>query len=230
MTRHMMQAFVKQHLEDAAVSQRDLQRVFNLLAFFIQHHHSRRRDLPETVPQSPDALVHRSLLPCYDMDAVVQYELDLYISAAELPPGIAPNQALKENFFCIAVCVETKTPLIIIGTPGVHSCPVKVQHTCLSCMFALRSDHFVIHIHYSIDVVETLAVQDILHLLQIVQQQRLNCTVACAVNNIAESQHQTCKNICFACGFFCCCLAAQERYQLPRDDTVSCNLQGTARH
>ncbi len=151
-----LQAFVKEHLEDAAVSQRDLQRVFNLLAFFIQHHKQRGRDLPETVPLNADALVHRSLLlsiavayyfrldrqlrqhflermaeldalameaqdelvPCYDMAAVVDYELELYIQAAELPQGIAPNQALRENFFCIAVCVETKTPLIIIGTPG----------------------------------------------------------------------------------------------------------------
>ena len=154
----MLQAFVKLHLEDAAVSQRDLQRVFNLLAFFIQHHHSRRRDLPETVPQDAEAVVHRSLLlsiavayffrlntqmrqhflqamaeldtgtvvddnqlPCYDMEAVIQYELKLFIDAAELPPGIAPNQALQENFFCIAICVETKTPLIIVGTPGEHS-------------------------------------------------------------------------------------------------------------
>ena len=151
-----MQAFVKQHLEASAVSQRDLQRVFNLLTFFIQHHQQRGRDLPATVPRSQDAVVHRSLLlsiavcyyfrfdrtlrlelldimaaldataaavenqqvPCYDMAAVIEYELDLYIKAADLPAGIAPNQALKENFFCIAVCVETKTPLVIIGTPG----------------------------------------------------------------------------------------------------------------
>ena len=162
-----MQAFVKRHLEEAAVSQRDLQRVFNLLAFFIQHHNQRRRDLPETVPKTPDAVVHRSLLlsiavayyfrlnrelrdelllsiaaldamsmdaeddqvPCYDMAAVVEYELELYIRAAELPQGIAPNQALRENFFCIAVCVETKTPLIIIGTPGQMSCLLQCYTT-----------------------------------------------------------------------------------------------------
>lgn len=152
----VVQAFVKQNLEDAAVSQRDLQRVFSLLAFFIQHHNQRRRELPETVPHNTEAVVHRSLLlslavayyfrlsrqlrqdflakmaeldsmfvaaadgqlPCYDMAAVVEYELDLYIKAAELPQGIAPNQALRENFFCIAVCVETKIPLVIVGTPG----------------------------------------------------------------------------------------------------------------
>ena len=52
------------------------------------------------------------------MAEVVEYELELYIKAAELPPGVAANQALRENFYCIAVCMETKTPLIIVGTPG----------------------------------------------------------------------------------------------------------------
>ena len=262
LTRHILQAFVKRHLEDAAVSQRDLQRVFNLLAFFIQHHHSRRRDLPETVPQSPDALVHRSLLlsiavayffrldrplrqeflevmaeldarnaaeedqrvPCYDMDAVIQYELDLYISAAELPPGIAPNQALKENFFCIAVCVETKTPLIIIGTPGGHFSQIKrsIAHLCV--------EQFIIHMQYSIDVVGSLAVRDASQLLQMVQQQQLIMHRAHAVKRIQTSQHQTCKAICFTNGLFCCRLAAQERDKLPRDDSVPCTLQATARH
>lgn len=140
------------------MSQRDLQRVFTMLAFFIQHHNQRRQELPLTVPAAHQPLVHRSLLlsialvyyfrlsrplrqdflqqmaaldamgrdeqddqvPCYDMAEVVEYELELYIRAAELPPGIAANQALRENFFCIAVCMETKTPLIIVGTPGQH--------------------------------------------------------------------------------------------------------------
>ena len=153
-----MQGFVKSRLEEAAVSQRDLQRVFNMLAFFIQHHKQRRQELPLTVPTAHEAVVHRSLLlsiamvyyfrlssqlrqeflnkigaldamgqqqqedqvPCYDMAEVVEYELQLYIKAAELPPGIAANQALRENFYCIAVCMETKTPLIIVGTPGLH--------------------------------------------------------------------------------------------------------------
>ena len=151
-----VQGFVKSRLEEAAVSQRDLQRVFNMLAFFIQHHNQRRQELPLTVPTAHEAVVHRSLLlsiaivyyfrlssqlrqeflneigaldamgrqqqddqvPCYDMAEVVEYELELYIKAAELPPGVAANQALRENFYCIAVCMETKTPLIIVGTPG----------------------------------------------------------------------------------------------------------------
>ena len=152
----LAQGFVKSHLEEAAVSQRDLQRVFTMLGFYIQHHNQRRRELPDTIPATHEAVVHRSLLlsiamayyfrlnrqlrqdfllemaaldatgrqqeddqvPCYDIAEVVDYELELYIRAAELPPGIAVNQALRENFYCIAVCMQTKTPLVVVGTPG----------------------------------------------------------------------------------------------------------------
>lgn len=159
------QGFVKSRLEEAAVSQRDLQRVFNMLAFFIQHHNQRRLELPLTVPTAHEAVVHRSLLlsialvyyfrlssqlrqdflgaldamgrpqqddqvPCYDMAEVVKYELDLYIDAAELPPGIAANQALRENFYCVAVCMQTKTPLIIVGTPGKPPTLAKLSSRC----------------------------------------------------------------------------------------------------
>ena len=150
-----MQSFVKDNLGPASVSQRDLQRVFNLLIFFIRHHKQRQDDYPDSVPHDEQQLVHRSLLlstavayyfrldrqlrseflnemasldgphvtgnarlPCFDLAAVVEYELNLFTRAAELPPGIAPNEALRENFFCIAVCVEAKIPLIIVGTPG----------------------------------------------------------------------------------------------------------------
>ena len=57
-----LQGFVKSRLEEAAVSQRDLQRTFNLLAFYIRHHNQRRRELPDTVSTSHQAVVHRSLL------------------------------------------------------------------------------------------------------------------------------------------------------------------------
>ena len=76
-------------------------------------------------------------LPCYDMAEVVKYELDLYIEAAELPPGIAANQALRENFYCIAVCMQTKTPLIIVGTPGKHPKLAKLSSRCLACKWAV---------------------------------------------------------------------------------------------
>ena len=46
-------------------------------------------------------------------------ELDWFIKEVEpLPKGIAPTQALKENFFATVVCTMTQIPLIIVGPPG----------------------------------------------------------------------------------------------------------------
>ncbi len=71
--------------------------------------------------------------PCYDLASLVEFELNLFTAAAELPPGIAPNEALRENFFCIAVCVEAKLPLIIVGTPGESLTAVRLDnHVCIT--------------------------------------------------------------------------------------------------
>ena len=36
----------------------------------------------------------------------------------ELEPNIARNQALKENVFMMAVCIELRIPLFLVGKPG----------------------------------------------------------------------------------------------------------------
>jgi len=50
----------------------------------------------------------------------VQGELEKFVSHAnfEIPPGIALNQALKENTFALVICFCTKIPLGIVGAPG----------------------------------------------------------------------------------------------------------------
>jgi len=45
-------------------------------------------------------------------------EMKEYIKHAKVPVGIARNQALKENFFAIAVCTENKISLCLLGPPG----------------------------------------------------------------------------------------------------------------
>ena len=45
-------------------------------------------------------------------------EIDYYIQQIELPEGIAPTIALKENIFATILCTMTHTPLIIVGAPG----------------------------------------------------------------------------------------------------------------
>ena len=149
---------MKEHLGPSAVSQRDLQRAFRFLEFFLKHHRARAPQLDEAktmhrclllsiamtyyfrLPDAPpsgdmqgQSLRQRFCLmmaglqppnqrlgrvPWYNFEEVVAHELQLYITGAELPPGIAANLALKENFFCIVVCLQTKTPLVIVGTPG----------------------------------------------------------------------------------------------------------------
>eukprot|EP01083_Nonionella_stella_P286517 975200_1 len=37
---------------------------------------------------------------------------------AFIPRGIALNHALKENLFLLYICIQTKTPLILVGKPG----------------------------------------------------------------------------------------------------------------
>ena len=157
-----MQGFVKQHLGPSAVSQRDLQRVFKFLTFFLSHHRARHFQLDDAkimhrclllsiamtyyfrlpdAPQKDDpqgqslrqqfclmmtdlqpTKLGQGTVPWHDFEAVLAHELEVYIKGAELPPGIAANLALMENFFCIVVCLQTKTPLIIVGTPGQLPC------------------------------------------------------------------------------------------------------------
>lgn len=73
-------------------------------------------------------------MPWNDFEEVLADELEQYITGAQLPPGIAANLALMENFFCIAVCMQIKTPLIIVGTPGM---PLHSSHLRLHSCFAL---------------------------------------------------------------------------------------------
>lgn len=35
-----------------------------------------------------------------------------------LPPGIAPNEALRENIFVLVVCICNRLPVFLVGKPG----------------------------------------------------------------------------------------------------------------
>jgi len=41
-----------------------------------------------------------------------------FINHLQLPKGIAPNKALQENIFCLAVCILNSIPIFIVGKPG----------------------------------------------------------------------------------------------------------------
>lgn len=36
----------------------------------------------------------------------------------EIPPGVAKNQALRENIFVTLTCILLKIPLFVVGKPG----------------------------------------------------------------------------------------------------------------
>lgn len=52
------------------------------------------------------------------------FERELYeeqmslLSHMEIPPGIAKNQALRENVFVTLTCILQKIPLFVVGKPG----------------------------------------------------------------------------------------------------------------
>ena len=52
-------------------------------------------------------------------ETVLNTMMHLFITAlGELPAGIAPNAALKENVFMMVVCIMNRVPLIVVGKPG----------------------------------------------------------------------------------------------------------------
>ena len=62
--------------------------------------------------------------PVGEQDVPVTFENALYdefkwvSDHLNLPTGIAPTDALKENIYAIIVCTMTRIPLIIVGPPG----------------------------------------------------------------------------------------------------------------
>ncbi|XP_076009047.1 E3 ubiquitin-protein ligase rnf213-alpha-like isoform X2 [Genypterus blacodes] len=48
----------------------------------------------------------------------IQLMHDLLLSGVRLGKAIAKNEALKENFFMMVICIELKIPLFIVGKPG----------------------------------------------------------------------------------------------------------------
>ncbi|CAE8735076.1 unnamed protein product [Polarella glacialis] len=77
---------------------------------------SLREAMAETWPQLPSAW---QLQLASSMEEVIRAQLDWMMAAmAPLPPGVAANQALKENIFVMVVCIDARVPLITVGKPG----------------------------------------------------------------------------------------------------------------
>ncbi|KAM6938634.1 E3 ubiquitin-protein ligase rnf213-alpha-like [Lycodopsis pacificus] len=57
------------------------------------------------------------LLPC-EYNREIQLMQDLLLNGVPMGETIARNEALKENFFMMVICVELRIPLFIVGKPG----------------------------------------------------------------------------------------------------------------
>ena len=76
-----------------------------------------RAMVEEAVGQTPDRTWRYHTENAFEEN--IQEKMDWIVEAmTPLPPGIAPNVALRENMFMMIVCVLNKFPLIVVGNPG----------------------------------------------------------------------------------------------------------------
>ncbi|XP_035863121.1 E3 ubiquitin-protein ligase rnf213-alpha-like [Sander lucioperca] len=54
----------------------------------------------------------------YNIQKEIQLMQDLLLNGVPMGETIARNEALKENFFMMVICVELRIPLFIVGKPG----------------------------------------------------------------------------------------------------------------
>lgn len=142
------QHFCEQRLGTNSVSQREIQRCFNLINFFWKlkyDEHETEPDAMKCIALSL-ALIYYFRLPTKednnqrigcttpsreelgevldrtlpDFVHLVQNELNKFVNTDNfvIPPGVAINQAVSEHIFAIVVSIVTRTPLCIIGDPG----------------------------------------------------------------------------------------------------------------
>ncbi|CAF1176839.1 unnamed protein product [Adineta ricciae] len=138
------QLFCKERLGENSVSQREVQRCFNLIDFFWKLRPN-ERNIQRCIALSI-ALIYYFRLPTREDNIqrndhetpsredfedmleitlpgfaqIIQDELDRFVNTENflMPPGVAINQAIREHIFAIVVSVVTRTPLCIIGEPG----------------------------------------------------------------------------------------------------------------
>ena len=52
------------------------------------------------------------------MQDLLDAEQQEYLDRMEIPPGVAVNQALRENVFVALVCILNRFPVLLLGKPG----------------------------------------------------------------------------------------------------------------
>uniref|UniRef100_A0A8C2YVW0 RING-type E3 ubiquitin transferase n=1 Tax=Cyclopterus lumpus TaxID=8103 RepID=A0A8C2YVW0_CYCLU len=121
------QKFMRERKDECSfVSLRDVERCMHLFVWFHKNHPiviwsllmatgvcyqsclEDKRHYQRTISQ---------LLPC-EYNREIQLMQDLLLNGVPMGETIARNEALKENFFMMVICVELRIPLFIVGKPG----------------------------------------------------------------------------------------------------------------
>ena len=100
--------------DDFSVSCRAVFVALALVYYFRLNEQSRQQFKNE---MSKVCLVDEQSIPV-TFEQAVSDEFDWVFEHINLPIGIAPTDALKENIYAIIVCTMTRIPLIIVGPPG----------------------------------------------------------------------------------------------------------------
>ncbi|CAF1245410.1 unnamed protein product, partial [Rotaria sordida] len=142
------QRFCETYLGRNSVSQREIQRCFNLIDFFSTMKYDDNNDESDPIRciALSLALIYYFRLPTNEDNAqrndhstpsrekldeilsqnipnfaeIIQNELERFVNTDHfvIPHGVAVNQAIREHIFSIVVSIITQTPLCIIGAPG----------------------------------------------------------------------------------------------------------------
>ncbi|CAF4187948.1 unnamed protein product, partial [Rotaria magnacalcarata] len=140
--------FCEQRLGRNSVSQREIQRCFNLIDFFWRRKNENNNDDPDPIPciALALALLYYFRLPTNEDNVqrndrstpsreefgdvlskyipgfveIIQNELEQFVNTDHfvIPHGVAVNQAIREHIFSIVISIVTQIPLCIIGAPG----------------------------------------------------------------------------------------------------------------
>ena len=136
----------------SVVSLRDIQRVFHLTNFFLNHFTLEESRSDKTTHRFRRAMLVAVAIVYYlRLDAAARHifvkklnslpteldeecslldalgaAIDTVIQATEIPEGISLTSGLKENIFVTLVCTLSRTPLIIVGPPGCSKVSVEL--------------------------------------------------------------------------------------------------------
>ena len=53
-----------------------------------------------------------------DFERILELCISAFMSCLEIPRGVACNSALRENVFVSMACIQTKVPVVVVGSPG----------------------------------------------------------------------------------------------------------------